>query len=423
MTPLRFCLLTTFYPPFNFGGDGIDVQRTARALVARGHQVTVVHDTDAYEWLAGVRLPSPPAMQDGVEVVSLRSRLGILSPLLTHQTGHPVVHGRAIAALLRARRPDVVVFNNVSLVGGPGLLGFGEDSLKVYVAHEHWLVCPTHVLWRFNREPCDERACTRCVLSYRRPPQLWRYTGALERRLTEVDLFIARSEFSRQKHREFGFRHPMQVLPYFLPGRLADTPPRGSTSSPHPRPYFLFVGRLTPIKGLDSVIAVMARYPDADLVIIGDGEAGPALRTQAEGIPNIRFLGRLPNEDLGRYYEHAIGAIVPSQGYETFGIVLIEAFRHGTPVIARRIGPFPEIVDQSGGGILFSTGDGLLDAMGRLHREPGLRDVLAHRGYQACVQRWSEAVVISRFLDLVTDARTHRLAGARRAPESDTTAL
>jgi hypothetical protein len=52
MAGLRFCSLTTFYPPFNFGGDGIDVQRTARALAARGHHVTVIHDVDAYQWLS-----------------------------------------------------------------------------------------------------------------------------------------------------------------------------------------------------------------------------------------------------------------------------------------------------------------------------------------------------------------------------------
>ena len=84
----------------------------------------------------------------------------------------------------------------MSLVGGPELLRLGNGSLRIYVAHEHWLVCPTHVLWRFNRKPCDER---------RRPPQYWGYTGALERRLDDVDVFIARSEFSRVKHREFGF--------------------------------------------------------------------------------------------------------------------------------------------------------------------------------------------------------------------------
>ena len=405
MESLRFCLLTTFYPPFNFGGDGIDVQRTARALVGRGHQVTVVHDVDAYEWLAGKRLPDQPVDQDGVEVIGLRSRLGVLSPFLTHQIGHPVVHGRAIEALIRRRAIDVVVFDNVSLVGGPGLLALGGDALKVYVAHEHWLVCPTHVLWRFNREPCDARACTSCVLSYRRPPQLWRYTGALERRLPDVDLFIARSEFSRNKHREFGFPKPMKVLPYFLPGAMAERPDAPALRRPHDRPYFLFVGRLTKLKGIDGLIPVFAGYPAADLLIAGDGEEDAALRGLAKDLPNVTFLGRVPNQDLRPYYEHAIAVIAPSLGYETFGIVLIEAFRYRTPVIARRIGPFPEIVEASGGGLLFSNDQELVAAMTRLQQDAAYRDGLAAKAYDACRARWSEDVVIGRFLELVSEAR------------------
>jgi glycosyltransferase involved in cell wall biosynthesis len=414
VTPLRFCLLTTFYPPFSFGGDGIDVQRTARALVRRGHQATVVHDVDAYHWLAGRTPPPQPVDQDGVEVIGLRSRLGVLSPFLTHQLGRPVVHGRAMAGLLRARRPDVVVFNNVSLVGGPGLLALGGDALKVYVAHEHWLVCPTHVLWRFNREPCDARSCTRCVLSYRRPPQLWRHSGALGRALSHVDLFIARSEFSRDKHRAYGFPRPMEVVPYFLPGDIPARPAPVNTPRPQLRPYFLFVGRLTRIKGLDSVIPVFGRYPDADLLVIGDGEERASLEAQARPFRNIRFLGRVANEQLGPYYEHAVAAIVPSLGYETFGIVLIEAFRHGTPVIARRIGPFPEIVEQSGGGLLFSSPDELLAAMNRLHNEAELREDLAERGYRACRERWSEEVVVGRLLDMMSA----RLFAPAASPEA-----
>src|SRR6185436_18674117 len=130
---LKFGLFTTFYPPFNFGGDGIDVQRTARAFVRRGHRATVIHDVDAYEWVAGKRLPDPPPDNDGVEVVRLRSKLRMLSPVLTHQLGRPVIHGPAIAELVRQCAFDVVIFNNVSLVGGPGLLSFGGDALKIYV--------------------------------------------------------------------------------------------------------------------------------------------------------------------------------------------------------------------------------------------------------------------------------------------------
>ena len=408
MSQLRFCLLTTFYPPFNFGGDGIDVQRTARALVARGHRVTVVHDVDAYEWLAGRQVPDQPVDQDGVQVVGLRSRLGVLSPLLTHQLGRPVVHGRAIASLMAREKFDVVTFNNVSLVGGPGLLAFGRDALRMYIAHEHWLVCPTHVLWRFNREPCDQRACVKCVLAYKRPPQLWRFTGALERRLSEVDIFVARSEFSRHKHREFGFPKPMQVLPYFLPGPFPDRPDPIDSDRPQDRPYFLSVGRLTKIKGLHAIIPAFARYPDADLLIVGDGEEMSALQTQAAGIANVKFLGRIANDQLRRYYAHAVASIMPSLGYETFGITLIESLRFSTPIIARRIGPFPEIVEASKGGLLFESEDELLAGMSRIQQDPVYRESLALAGFHACRQNWSEDVVIGRFLDMVREGLAAR---------------
>ena len=413
MTQLRFCLLTTFYPPFNFGGDGIDVQRIARALVRRGHQVTVIHDVDAYQWLSGSRLPSQPVMQDGVEVIGLRSKFGVLSSLLTHQLGRPVVHGRKIRRVIRDRKFDVLVFNNVSLVGGPGLLLLGDDALKIYVAHEHWLVCPTHVLWRFNREPCDARMCGRCQMSYRRPPQLWRLTSAMDRGVSKVDLFLARSEFSRMKHGQFGFRPPMQVWPVFLPEPTAARETAVSTDRPHARPYFLFVGRLTKMKGIDAILPAFARYPDADLLIVGDGEELGPLKALAANLPNVRFTGRVSNDEIGRYYEHAIAAIVPSQGYETFGIVLIEAFRHKTPVIARQIGPFPEIVQQSGGGLLFSTNDELIDAMTRLQQDDALRASLVSRGFAASRERWSEDVVISQFLALTAEALEKKRAGIR----------
>jgi len=405
---LRFCFLTTFYPPFNFGGDGIDVQRTAQALAGRGHQVTVVHDVDAFECLAGRRLPVQPVMQDGVEVIGLRSRLGAASPFLTHQFGRPVMHGRAIDGLIRERAADVIVFGNVSLVGGPGILKRRGNALNVYVAHEHWLVCPTHVLWRFNREPCDARACTRCVLAHGRPPQLWRHTGMLERRLSAVDLFIARSEFSRSKHQEFGFSRPMQVLPYFLSGDYPEALEPPSPDRPHTRPYFLYVGRLARSKGLDSVIPAFRRFPDADLLIIGDGEEEAALKTLAAGMPNVKFLGFMKNDALKRYYEHSIAAIMPSSGYETFGIVLIESFRYHTPVIARRMGPFPEIVERANGGLLFSGVDELVAAMATMHGDQALRDAFAAGAYRAGRQLWSEDVVIGRFLNLIEDARAAR---------------
>src|SRR5262249_40504344 len=95
-------------------------------------------------------------------------------------------------------------------------------------------------------------------------------------------------------------------------------------------------------------------------------------------------------------------------GFETFGIILIEAFRQSTPVIARRIGPFPEIVKRSGGGELFSNAEELICVIRRLQTEDGLRRRLARAGYEAFVKYWSELAVMPRYLEVI-----HKTAVAR----------
>jgi len=406
--PLRFCMFTTFYPPYSFGGDAIGIQRLSHALVRHGHHVTVVHDVDAYNALHGGPEPQSISHDEGVEVIGLRSGVGILSPLLTQQTGHPVLNGRRIASLLRNGNYDVVNYHNVSLVGGPGLFRLGGDAVTLYMAHEHWLICPMHVLWRHGRERCEKPECFRCTLHYRRPPQLWRETGLLEREIARVDAVIAMSEFSRDMHRQRGFTRDMEVLPYFLPDPESAGMPEAVGPSPHVRPYFFFAGRLERIKGLQDVIPVFAHYRGADLVIAGDGEFSAELKAQAAGMANVRFVGRLSPDDLPRYYRHAIAIVVPSVCYETFGIVLIEAFRQGTPVIARRLGPFPEIVEGSGGGELFHTTEELVSAMQRLQEDPAHRARLARAGFRGYVERWSESAVIPQYLGIVRRAAARR---------------
>lgn len=396
---LRFCMVTTFYPPHNFGGDGIGIQRFAHGLIRRGHEVTVLQDIDAYRVLSRGGPPPEVDAGDGVKLIPLQSRFPRLSTLLTQQTGRPILQGRAIRRALDDGDFDVIVFNNVSLVGGPGVLRAG-NALKLYMAHEHWLVCPSHVLWRHQKEACTGRECLRCVWSYRRPPQYWRYTGFLNRQLHHIDTFIAMSEFSRKKHKEFGFPREMEVVNYFLPDR-EPTDDAVVSARPQERPYFLFVGRLELIKGLDDVIPVFRDYPDADLLIAGDGEHRAALERLAEGIPNVKFLGRLPPGDLDALYRHAVSLIVPSAGYETFGIIIIEAFRQGTPVIARHIGPFPEIIERGGGGRLFRTPEELVTVMRDVQGDSALRARLAHAAYEGFRDHWTEEAVMPRYLDVV----------------------
>ncbi|MEQ1857441.1 MAG: glycosyltransferase family 4 protein [Longimicrobiales bacterium] len=406
---LRFCMVTTFYPPHNFGGDGMGIQRLSEALARRGHEVTVIHDTNAYNMLSHGGPPEAGPTPPNMTIHRLHNRLGKWSNLLTHQLGRPVVNGARIRAIVEEGHFDVINFHNISLVGGPGVLRIG-DAVKLYMAHEHWLVCPTHVLWRHGVERCDKRECLKCVLSYRRPPQLWRSTGMLERELHHVDAFIAMSEFSRKKHAEFGFPREMEVVPYFLPDLSVSE--GGSAvsddASPHPRPYFLFVGRLERIKGLDDVIPLFRNEKRADLLIAGDGEYAGTLRELARGIDNVHFLGRVKPDDLGRYYRHARALIVPSVCYETFGIILIESFRQGTPVIARRLGPFPEIVERAGAGDLFETEDELRMAMNAFLGDDARRSRLGEAGRRAFQQHWSETAVVPQYLEVVRRAAEAR---------------
>lgn len=391
---LKIAMLTTFYPPYNFGGDGAGISRLSVALADRGHEVTVIHDRDAYVALAGGE-PAPISADPRIKVVGLKSSLGKLSMLLTHQLGRPVAHARQLSELLDGGDFDIIWFHNVSLVGGPGLLRYGR-GLKLYEAHEHWLVCETHVLWQDNERPCEKRHCLSCTLRHKRPPQLWRRTGLLGREARHVDAFIAKSEFSRDKHHAFGFEREMQVIPYFLP----DVPAQPESAMPHKRPYFLFVGRLEKIKGVQGIIPAFMGEDGPDLLIAGTGEYEQALRDRAGGHPRVKFLGRLTPEELPAYYQHAEALIVPSLCYETFGIIIIEAFRSGTPVLARRLGPFPEIIAK-GGGLLFDEVEEMKAAIEAIQSDPKYRASLSSDARRAFHENWTDGIVLNRYFDLI----------------------
>ena len=413
MSRLRFAMVTTFYPPNHFGGDAVFIRRLSHALARRGHEVEVIHDVDAFDLLHRGGDPAEVEEPPGVVTHPLRSRtrsLGALSCLLTHQLGRRVLHGQRLRSLLEQGDFDVIHFHNLSLVGGPHALRWG-DAIKLYTAHEHWLVCPTHVLWRHGRELCDARECFRCSLHYRRPPQLWRHTGLLEREIEQLDAILSPSAFSAAKHREFDFPRELEVMPYFLPDldSTAAAQPDAEREAPAwERPYFLFVGRLEQIKGLQDVLPHFGAQAPADLLVVGTGNFESELRNQAATSPHVHFLGPRTPEAIRPLYRDAIATLVPSRCYETFGIVVLESFREGTPVIARRLGPLPEIVEPAGGGLLFETGEELAAALAHLATDRAARDRMGAAGHQALRERWLESCVLEQYFGIIG-----RIAGER----------
>ncbi|MBI2833641.1 MAG: glycosyltransferase, partial [Acidobacteria bacterium] len=373
---MRFLMLTTFYPPYSFGGDAAYIFRLAGELGRRGHDVHVAHCGDAFNLLRAAGPQEPAIGQPGVTVHTLRSGVGLLSPLLTQQTGRGFFKRGPIRELVERERFDVLHFHNMSLIG-LDVIDVG-DAVRLYTTHEHWLVCPTHVLWKYNREVCTERSCFTCQLVSRRPPQWWRYTDFADRHLSRVDRFLCPSRFTLEKHREYGFRGPMTHLPYFLPRPTDATGPR-----PHQAPYALFVGRLEKIKGVQNLLRVFGRYRNIDLVIVGNGTFERALKDQAQGLDHVHFLGRMGYDELRAWYRHATAVVIPSICFEVFGIVALEAFAHDTPVLVTAFGALPEVVQESGGGYVYREDEELASMLETLRAHPDLRDELGRRGHEA----------------------------------------
>lgn len=402
--PRSFCMVTTFYPPHHFGGDATYVYRLSHELASRGHRVTVVYSPDAFHTLGGSAGVAPEEHAN-VVVRPVEGRPAILSPLVTYLSGRPGLRSGALKRLFERERFDVIHFHNVSLVGGPGILAYG-DGVKLYTTHEHWLVCPMHTLWRLDREPCERPTCLRCTLAYRRPPQLWRYGPLLERRARDVDLFLSPSRFTIRMHRERGFTRPMRHLPYFIPH---GTNGGGEAKAPiGSRPYFLVVARLEKLKGVQTLIDLFRRYDSADLVIVGDGTYGATLRRQAAGLRHVRFVGPVPFYELEPLYANALAVIAASIGYETFGMTTIEGFVQKTPAIVRELGGLPEAVVDSGGGFTYRTDGELLDAMELLRSDSRLRARLGERGYRAYGERWSPEAHLRSYFDAIEEATERR---------------
>jgi glycosyltransferase involved in cell wall biosynthesis len=399
--PLRFCMVTTFYPPYSFGGDGIFVQRLAIALAELGHQVDIIHSVDAYTTLGGSAKTFEAPNHPRIRVHALCSKASMFWPLSVQQLGSPTFESHTLRELLKGPY-DVINFHNISLIGGPDLLYFG-DAIKLYTLHEYWLVCPMHVLYRFNQEPCTKRTCFACTLAHKRPPQFWRYTEKLPRALANVDAFLALSDFAIEQHRSLGVDSRMRRIAPFVPSE-----PLATRQDPAPTPYVLYVGRLEAIKGVRELIEAFHVPAPTELWIAGTGSESADLHHLAKLNPRIRFLGHVSGPSLASLYRNAIATVVPSLCYEVAPLVILESFRQRTPVIARRIGGMPEMIDNTGGGFTFADSSEISPLMQLLIADPATRDRMGDAGFDALTQNWNASSHLDQYFGIINEIAAKR---------------
>lgn len=179
------------------------------------------------------------------------------------------------------------------------------------------------------------------------------------------------------------------------------------------RPFALYAGRPEGPKGLDDVIPQFG----VDLVIAGDRTHGAELRRLAVDDPAVRFVGWVDRAQLNDLHARALAVIVPTAGYETFGQTAIEAFSHGAPVIARRTGPLPELIEKGGGGELIDDASELRDIVTRLATDETVRRSYSELALESFSSEYCEDVAVRRYLALVEQSLECRRARSARPPQ------
>jgi len=230
----------------------------------------------------------------------------------------------------------------------------------------------------------------------------------MQKALSHIDAFISPSIFTKKKYQEHGLNAPVVFIPNFLPTSANNDGPPEDSSFQYTRPYFLFVGRLEIIKGVQNLIPIFRQYRKCDLLVAGDGKYAGSLRHLAAGVQNIKFLGWLSYKKLRRLYWDALAVIVPSVWCEVFGLIVIEAFAERTPVIVNNSGALAELVTQSGGGFIYNNADQLIEYMEKLRLDPNLRNLLGAKGYQSYGKYYTEQYYIKRYYKLIQELAARR---------------
>jgi len=405
MSPLRFCHVSTFYPPYHYGGDAILAQAICEGLAHRGHEVTIVHSIDAYQLRSAP--PGLPAVDPpGVRRVALQSRFATLSSLIMQQSGRPGLVRRALRHVFDESY-DVVHFHNVSLIGGPGVFPMSNAPVTLHTTHDHWLFCATHVLWKDRNRPCDTPTCFSCSLRSGIPPQAWRWGAHVARSLESVDCLLAPSAYTAERHRRAGVTRPIRVLPSFSSFPVVDTP----TSTTATR--FVYAGRLVISKGIEDLLEAVATRPTLRLEVVGDGPLGPALRERYRDVAHITFRASVAHAEMASVFAGATAVVVPSWGPEVFALTVIEAMACGVPVVVRRAGGSAETIERTGGGLVYDEPHELPALLERLASDAAMRETLAARARIGVQTHYAQAQWFDTYLGIIEEIAASKRARPR----------
>jgi glycosyltransferase involved in cell wall biosynthesis len=334
----RILLVHNFYR--QAGGEDRVVEAEADMLRQRGHAVfQYLDDNDRLTQLGKVRA--------AVETVWSRNSY------------------RRIATTIRRNAIELCHFHNTFPLISPSAY-YAARRLGVPVVqtlHNYRIMCPKAQLMRNGRicEDCVGRsvvwpgAVRKC---YRNSYAASTVAAAmisthhiLGTWSRQVDRYIALTDFARTKFIQGGLP-PEKIA---VKANFVDPDPGCGDGAGK---YALFVGRLSPEKGVATLLDAWQRTPGSlPLRIAGDGPMAGDVRDAVAANRNVEWLGEISRSQVLEQMRHARVLICPSTWYESFGLIIVEAFATGLPVIASDLGALTELIEPGRTGLLFRPGD------------------------------------------------------------------
>ncbi len=357
----KVLLVNNYY--YNRGGDCTYLFGVKRMLEERGHNVVVfsMHHPQNIESTWSKYFVNYINYDEEVKKITLSSGIKVAS-----RTIYFLKARKMINKLIKEEKPDIAHLQNIHHHITPSILyAFRKNKIPVaWTLHDYQLICP-NISFLANGEICE-----RCKKKRYYAPVLVRCKkGSLTASLMSsieiiihtlmgvdrlVNKFIAPSRFIEKKFIEYGFSSDkIKHISHFTNLPAKNEP--GSSQD-----YYLFVGRISEEKGVKTLVDAAIKTNRSKLKIIGGGALLEEMvnYTKAKDENNIvEFLGHKSRDEVDEILAGCKFLVIPSEWYEISGLVILEAFACGKPVVGSRIGGIPELIEDNVTGLTFEMGN------------------------------------------------------------------
>jgi glycosyltransferase involved in cell wall biosynthesis len=329
-----------------YGGAYKIAWDVALAMREEGHAVALLCIGDgekpACETCQGVRIVRYVPPKNSILIGKAKNHIASASAAAKKHLGDvlwDVIHGHTILPALGAYE------------------AFGREARTVYTIHS-----PTVMEQQINWSGPGAAQWLKRTFGMK---VLANYEAGLYRKFENLHCL---SQYTRsQIQRLYGVGDKIRVIPYwstFAGGRnLEKAQARKKLGWPDGKPLIFSLRRLSPRMGIEDAVSAaghLAKNYDFTMVLAGGGPLKEPLERQSRalGLENkVFFPGRLTDEQVALAYQAADLFILPTKSLECFGIIILEAYAFGCPVLGSDTGAIPELIGPIDPGLIYPAGD------------------------------------------------------------------